>query len=145
VSLGIDNMFSDYFEVVRAAVMMARIKQHDAVAILAKDALRLATMGGARALGLDAEIGSLEAGKRADLMVLDYDAFGLRPTLDPVQNLVYHGHAKDVQTVLVDGAVVVDDGRLVHADAASLVTDAEQAAQAAWDRFVAKHGGIIAG
>ncbi len=144
VSLGIDNMFSDHFEVVRAAVTMARIKTQDAVALKAPDALRLATMGGARALGLEKEIGSLEAGKRADLMILDYEAFGLRPTLDPVQNLVYHGHAKDVETVLVDGVPVVDGGVLTRADAARLLRDAELAAQSAWDRFAAKYGGIIA-
>jgi cytosine/adenosine deaminase-related metal-dependent hydrolase len=144
VSLGIDNMFSDHFEVVRAAVMMARIKTEDAVAILAPDALRLATIEGARALGLEAQIGSLEAGKRADLMILDYEAFGLRPTLDPVQNLAYHGHAKDVETVLVDGQVVVDNGTITAVDTASLISDAEQAAQSAWGRFVTKYGDTIA-
>jgi cytosine/adenosine deaminase-related metal-dependent hydrolase len=144
VSLGIDNMFADYFEVVRASVTMARIKAGHAEAILAKDALRLATMGGARALGLDKEIGSLEKGKRADLIVLDYRRFGLRPTLDPVQNLVYHAHARDVETVMVDGRVVVDGFKLVHADETRLVDDAEDAAQAAWGRFEKKYGGISA-
>jgi len=144
VSLGIDNMFADHFEVVRAAVLMARIKAENPQAILAKDALRLATMGGAKALGLDKEIGSIEPGKRADLMVLNYRGFGLRPTLDAVQNLVYHAHAKDVETVLVDGQVVVEDGALCHADGAALVDEAESAAQEAWGRFVAKYGDTIA-
>jgi len=144
VSLGIDNMFADHFEVVRAAVLMARIKAGHPQAILAKDALRLATMGGAKALGLEKEIGSIEPGKRADLMVLDYRNFGLRPTLDAIQNLVYHAHAKDVETVLVDGRIVVDEGVLCHADGGSLVDDAESAAQEAWGRFVAKYGDIIA-
>ena len=120
VGLGIDNMFADYFDVVRACVLMARIRAHDAVTMLTPEALELATLGGARALGLDREIGSIEAGKRADLVVLDYRAFGLTPTLDPVQNLVYHGHAKDVETVLVDGRVVVDERRLVHVDGLAL-------------------------
>lgn len=144
VSLGIDNMFADHFEVVRAAVMMARIKAHDPQAILARDALRLATMGGARALGREADLGSIEPGKLADLMVMNYRGFGLRPTLDPVQNLVYHGHSKDVETVLVNGEIVVDGGELVNADAATLVDTAEDAAQEAWSRFVAKYGDIIA-
>jgi 5-methylthioadenosine/S-adenosylhomocysteine deaminase len=78
------------------------------------------------------------------LVVLDYRAFGLTPTLDPVQNLVYHGHSKDVETVLVDGRVVVDDGRLVHADATALIDAAQDAATASWRRFVAKYGGIMA-
>ena len=144
VSLGIDNMFADQFEVVRAAVMMARIKAEDAQAILAADALKLATIDGARALGRESDLGSIEPGKIADLMVLDYRRFGLRPTLDPVQNLVYHGHSKDVETVLVDGEVVVEGGKLVHADETTLTDGAEAAAQAAWSRFVAKYGDIIA-
>ena len=77
-------------------------------------------------------------------MVLDYRAFGLTPTLDPVQNLVYHAHAKDVETVLVDGRVVVDNGRPVHVDGAALVDAAQEAATGAWRRFVAKYGGIMA-
>ena len=137
-------MFADYFDVLRACVLMARIRAHDATTMLTPEALELATMGGARALGLDREIGSIEAGKRADLVVLDYRAFGLTPTLDPVQNLVYHAHAKDVETVLVDGRVVVDERRLVHADGAALVDAAQDAATAAWSRFVAKYGGIMA-
>jgi cytosine/adenosine deaminase-related metal-dependent hydrolase len=144
VSLGIDNMFADYFDVLRACVLMARIRARDATTMLTPQALELATMGGARALGLEREIGSIEAGKRADLVVLDYRAFGLTPTLDPVQNLVYHGHAKDVETVLVDGRVVVEGGRLVHADGGALLDGAQEAATGAWQRFVAKYGGIMA-
>jgi len=144
VSLGIDSMFADYFDVLRACVLVARIRTHDATTMLAPQALRLATMGGARALGLEKEIGSLEPGKRADLVILDYRAFGLTPTLDPVQNLVYHAHARDVETVLVDGRVVVDDRRPVHVDAAALVDTAQEAAKAAWRRFIAKYGGIMA-
>ena len=145
VSLGIDNMFADYFDVVRTCVLTARIRARDATTMPAPQALELATMGGARALGLDREIGSIETGKRADLVVLDYRAFGLTPTLDPVQNLVYHGHAKDVETVLVDGRVVVDGRRLVHVDGGALVDAAQEAATATWDRFVTRYGGIMAG
>lgn len=145
VGLGIDNMFADYFDVIRTCVLVARIRERDATTMLTPDALELATMGGARALGLEREIGSIEPGKRADLVVLDYRAFGLTPTLDPIQNLVYHGHAKDVETVLVDGRVVVDDRRPVQVDGGALVDAAQEAATAAWDRFVAKYGGIMAG
>jgi 5-methylthioadenosine/S-adenosylhomocysteine deaminase len=144
VSLASDNMFADYFDVLRAAVLVARIRARDATTMLTPEALRLATMGGATALGLEREIGSIEVGKRADLAVLDFRAFGLTPVLDPIQNLVYHAHAKDVETVLVDGRVVVDGHRLVAVDARALVDGAQEAATAAWSRFVAKYGGIMA-
>ncbi|MGH7319825.1 MAG: amidohydrolase family protein [Candidatus Rokuibacteriota bacterium] len=144
VSLGIDNMFADFFDVLRACVLVARIRARDATTMLAPEALRLATMGGAAALGMASEIGSLEVGKRADLVVLDYRAFGLTPVLDPIQNLVYHAHARDVETVLVDGRVVVDQHRPVNVDARALVDRAQEAATDAWRRFVAKYGGTMA-
>jgi cytosine/adenosine deaminase-related metal-dependent hydrolase len=140
VSLGIDNMFADFFEVLRLCVLVARIRGRDAVTMPSMDAVELATRGGARALGLEAEIGSIEAGKRADLAVLDYRAFGLTPTLDPVQNLVYHAHARDVEMVLVNGRVVVEGGQVLTVDASRLVDRAQDAAVAAWGRFVAKYG-----
>jgi cytosine/adenosine deaminase-related metal-dependent hydrolase len=144
VSLGIDNMFADFFDVLRTCVLVARIRAHDATTMLCPDALELATRAGARALGMEREIGSLEIGKRADLVLVDYRAFGLTPTLDPVQNLVYHAHARDVELVLVDGRVIVEDRRVVAVDAAELVDRAQEAATAAWARFIEKHGGIMA-
>jgi len=65
--------------------------------------------------------------------------------MEPVQNLVYHAHARDVEMVLVDGAVVVDDRRLRTVDAAALIDRAQVAAEAAWGRFAARHGGYMAG
>jgi cytosine/adenosine deaminase-related metal-dependent hydrolase len=144
VGLGIDGMFADHFEVLRSTILMARVKSGDPLAIPAPEALRLATIEGAKALGMAAEIGSIEVGKRADLQVIDCRRFGLRPTLDPVANLVYHAHAADVVTVLVDGHVVVDGGTLVHADAEQLLDAAEDAAQEAWARFIVRHGDVIA-
>ena len=144
VSLAIDNMFSDYFEVVRASVMMARIKTRNPVAISAADGLELATIAGARALGLDDRIGSLEVGKRADLIVVDFRRFGLRPTLDAVQNLVYHARRDDVETVLVDGRILVHEGKVRSVDAFSLIEPAHAAATRAWSRFISKYGGILA-
>ena len=144
VSLAIDNMFSDYFEVVRACVMMTRIKTGEAEIMLAPDALELGTIAGARALGLENETGSLEVGKRADLMVVDFSRFGLRPTLDPVQNLVYHARRDDVEMVLVDGEILVEGGEVRTVDAKELVESAHGAATAAWQRFVGKYGSTMA-
>ena len=144
VSLAIDNMFADHFEVLRAAVTMARIKTGDAVIMQCPEALRLATMGGAEALGMGAEIGSIEPGKRADLQMLDFRRFGLTPVLDPVRNLVYHAHATDVELVMVEGRVLVEDFELKSVDAGALLDAAAVAAGAAWERFVAKYGDVIA-
>ncbi len=144
VALGIDNMFGDYFDVLRAAVTGARIKTQDPVALVSADALEMATMGGARAMGMEREIGSLEPGKRADLIMLDYQALGLQPVLDPVQNLVYHAHAHNVDLVMVDGNVLVDGGELTTVERDAVIDAARRASQAAWGRFEAKYGGPIA-
>jgi 5-methylthioadenosine/S-adenosylhomocysteine deaminase len=130
VALGIDNMFGDYFDVLRAAVMCARI--------------HMATVGGARAMGLEREIGSLEPGKRADLIMLDFRALGLQPVLDPVQNLVYHAHAGNVDLVMVDGSVLVEHGELTTVDRRDVIDAASRAAKAAWGRFETKYGGTMA-
>ena len=66
---------------------------------------------------------------------------GLTPVNDPVTTLVYHGHAKDVDMVLVDGEVVVTDGRVQTADQDDLVARAGVAADAAWERFAERYGG----
>jgi 5-methylthioadenosine/S-adenosylhomocysteine deaminase len=144
VALGIDNMFGDYFDVLRTAVTCARIKMEDPVALVSIDALEMATIGGARAMGMEREIGSLEPGKRADLIMLDYRALGLQPVLDPVQNLVYHAHARDVELVMVDGNVLVDGGEITTIDRDAVIDAAKLASQAAWGRFEAKYGGPIA-
>jgi 5-methylthioadenosine/S-adenosylhomocysteine deaminase len=144
VALGIDNMFGDYFDVLRAAVMCARIKMEDPIAINANDALHMATVGGARAMGLENEIGSLERGKRADLIMLDFQALGLQPVLDPVQNLVYHAHAGNVDLVMVDGSVLVERGEPTTIDRREVIDAASRAAKVAWDRFETKYGSSMA-
>jgi cytosine/adenosine deaminase-related metal-dependent hydrolase len=81
----------------------------------ALQALELATLGGARALGLEKEIGSLEPGKRADLIVVDVRAPHTTPRFDPVSTLVYSARSSDVRHVIVDGRVLVRDGGLTEA------------------------------
>jgi 5-methylthioadenosine/S-adenosylhomocysteine deaminase len=144
VGLGIDNYFSDHFDTLRACIGVARIRAHDGEVMLAPEALALATIGAARALDKADEIGSLEPGKRADIQVIDCRALGLSPLLDPVRTFVYHAHSHNVETVLVNGEVMVEGGVPVNADPLALVDAAQEAADAAWSRFIAKYGGILA-
>ena len=145
VGLGIDNYFSDFFDVVRSCIAVARIRADDPEVMQASEALELATMGSARALGMDEHIGSLEKGKKADLQIVDMRRFGLTPVTDPIGTLVYHAHAKDVDTVMVDGKVVVREGRLLSADEEQLIANAAPAADAAWSRFVDRFGSYAVG
>jgi len=86
-------------------------------------ALEMATLGGARALGLEREIGSLEIGKRADFILLDLSDPRFAPGNDLVRHLVYAGRAADVVTTVVDGEVLMDDRRLTRLDPATVAAE----------------------
>jgi 5-methylthioadenosine/S-adenosylhomocysteine deaminase len=86
-------------------------------------ALEMATLGGARALGLEREIGSLEVGKRADLILIDLSDPRFAPGNDLARHLVYAGRAADVVTTIVDGEVLMEDRRLTSLDASTVTTE----------------------
>lgn len=140
ITLGIDNYFADHFDVMRACIAVGRIRTGDATFLSACEVLRFATMGAARALGLDREVGSIEPGKKADLQLVDMRRVGITPVTDPVSTLVYHAHANDVRTVLVDGKLVVKDGRPLTFDEAALIAEAQAASDAVWARFEKRYG-----
>lgn len=144
VGLGIDNYFSDYFDLIRSCIAVARINANDPTVLPANEALGLATIDAARALGLDRLTGSLEVGKRADLQIVDMRRYGLMPVNDPLRTLVYHAHARDVETVMVDGRTVVRDGEVVGESEEALLDEAGKASDAAWARFFERHGGYDA-
>ena len=144
VGLGIDNYFSDYFELLRACITSARIRGERPDILSAPEALALGTIEAARAIGLGDEVGSLEVGKQADLQIVDMRRYGLTPVNDPVATLVYHGHAKDVEAVMVAGRWVVRDGKVLGIDEAAMIDEAGSAAEAAWSRFAERHGGYVA-
>ena len=90
----------------------------------------MATRAGARTLGLDAEIGSIEPGKRADLIVVDRDRPHLATGPDPYSTLVYAARGSDVRTTIVDGDILVDGFTPVRIDRAEVVAAARLAAGA---------------
>ena len=97
-------------------------------------ALELGTIGGARALGMDDEIGSLEVGKKADVILVDLGRVHMRPINNLVNNLVYCASAShDVETVLVDGKIVVEDHKLLPWEEEAVIAEAEAYAH---QRFV---------
>lgn len=135
LSLGTDNMHADMVEVMRWALAVGRIQQGTVTAEWQPETVfEMATLGGARAMGLEAEIGSLVPGKRADLVLLDLRRPHLTPANDPLGTLVHTGQGRDVETVIVDGEIVVEDGRPTKADAEAIRTEAEAAIAALWAR-----------
>ena len=114
VGIGTDGVSSvpshDFFEELRTAVSMARARDEDAGALSATEVLELGTLGGARALGLDDEVGSLVPGKRADLAIVTLSGTPYVPWEDPAAAVVYGGGSHQVLATLVDGEVRYERG-----------------------------------
>jgi 5-methylthioadenosine/S-adenosylhomocysteine deaminase len=133
VSLGADgaacNNRLDIFDEMRLAGLIQSLRRAPG-AVTARDVVRMATREGARALGLDDEIGSIEVGKRADLVLVRRDRPHMSPGVDPYSTLVYATRGSDVRATIVDGALLVDEGRLVREDPIEIATVARQEAKA---------------
>ena len=133
VSLGADgaacNNRLDMFEEMRLAAVLQSVRLGPG-ALPARDAVWMATREGARALGLEAEIGSVEPGKRADLIVVGLDRPHLAPGSDPYSTLVYAARGTDVRHTVVDGEVLVRDSRPVRLDPAEVTAGARREAAA---------------
>jgi 5-methylthioadenosine/S-adenosylhomocysteine deaminase len=128
VSLGADgaacNNRLDMFTEMRSMALMQKAL-HGPEALPAGQALRIATMGGAKALGLAKEIGSLESGKRADVIVVNLNSVHSTPhARDLVSALVYSAQTSDVKTVIIDGWLVMKDKELLTIDELSACGDA---------------------
>ena len=124
VALGTDGAASnnrlDIFGEARLAALLAKAATGDAAALPANVALRMATLDGARALGLEREIGSLEPGKHADVVAIDLGAFEHAPCYDPISHLVHVVGRDQVTDVWVAGERSVRDGALTSLDPAEL-------------------------
>jgi len=130
VSLGTDscavNDNMDMFEAMRVAAFLQKVTTMDPSVLPAAQAFDMGTLGGARALGLDDQIGSLEVGKRADVVLVDLSQAHMRPINNLLNNLVYAASAaSDVKTVIVDGTIVVEDHRLLTCDEQTIIAEAE--------------------
>jgi 5-methylthioadenosine/S-adenosylhomocysteine deaminase len=128
VGLGTDGAASnndlDMFEAMRQASFLQKHATRDPRALPARLALRMATIDGARVLGMDREVGSLEAGKRADLLVVSMSAARQIPQYDPFSHLVYVTRGDDVRTVVVNGRVIMRDRKVLTLNEDEVLADA---------------------
>ena len=130
VGLGTDGAASnndlDMFEAMRQAAFLHKLTSGDPSALPAKLAVQMATIDGARALGMDRLTGSLEAGKRADLIVVSMRTARQTPMYDPLSHLVYVTRGDDVQDVIVNGRQVMRNRRVLTLDASSVIEEANR-------------------
>lgn len=134
VGLGIDSCAvsdnTDFFEAMRTMVFLQRVTTMDPKAILGKDALRIATIEGARALGKEHEIGSLEMGKQADILLVDLGNVNTRPYNNLVNNLVFAANSSNIDCVIVGGEILMNKGVFTRFDKESVLDEAEKQASA---------------
>jgi 5-methylthioadenosine/S-adenosylhomocysteine deaminase len=130
VGLGTDGAASnndlDMFEAARIASLLHKLQTNDPRAVSAKEALAMATIGGARALGMDKQIGSLERGKRADLIVVAVNGARQTPMYDAISHLVYVTRGDDVQTTIVHGKVLMRDRKVLTLDEGAVLKEARE-------------------
>jgi 5-methylthioadenosine/S-adenosylhomocysteine deaminase len=141
VAIGTDNVAAnnsyDMIAEMRVAGLVAAHRERRAQPISSRELVRMSTIEGARALGLDHEIGSLEAGKAADIISIDLRGAGYSETPDPETLLVYSGSGRDVRHVWVAGEQLVRNRELTRRDYAPIRADYSAAYAAFWARVTA--------
>lgn len=139
IAMGTDNNSQDMLEVMRMGLVTERILRDDATQPQPEDILRDTTQGGAYALRQHAAIGSLEVGKKADLIVVDTQRSHLVPTMRIVSCWLHNGQAGDVEAMMVDGKFLMRDRQVLTLDEASLVKEADKIGRRAWNQLLQRY------
>lgn len=130
VSIGTDGASSnndlDMWEEMRTASLLQKVDSHDACAIPAYTALKMATVNGAKAIGREGELGQLSAGAFADILLVDIEKPHLYPHTNLVSELAYSAHASDVNTVIINGKIVVENRNCLTMNAAEVCSTAQK-------------------
>ena len=134
ITLGTDNMAEDMVEVMRTALFMERVRRRDGRQPTPEQALAWATRNGYRALGVP-DGGWLAPGNRADLILIDFRRPHLTPALRVVSTFLHQGQASDVEAVMVDGAWIMRDRRVLTLDEPAIVAEADRIARRAWSKL----------
>src|SRR5687768_11535667 len=137
IGLGTDTYPLDIVAEMRYASLISRLVERNAAGARAADVFNAATIGGANALGRS-ELGRLAPGAKADVIIINLRTTRYGPARDPINALVEYGSGADVETVIVDGELVVDNGRSTRIDEDELFAQANAGAQRAWDGWATR-------
>jgi len=135
IAMGTDNNTTDLFEVMRVAMITERIRRDDEFPGLhpqPEDVLEDATLGSARAVRQQATIGSLEIGKKADILVLDTQRIHLVPAVRIVSAWIHNGQPNDIESVMIDGRFVMRDRKMLTVDEAAIIAEADKVGRRVW-------------
>jgi len=139
IANGTDNNTNDMFEVMRVALLTERIRRDDPRPGLRpqpEDILDDATAGGAHAVGQATALGSLEVGKKADLLVLDTQRIHLVPAMRIVSAWIHNGQPSDIESVMVDGKFVMRDRKILTLDEPRIIADADRVGRRVWAKVL---------
>ena len=131
MALGTDTFPQDMLHEMQIAAIVSKLVESDPRVATARDVFTSATLGGARALSRD-DLGRITPGAKADLVLINLETLSMSPIRDPLKNLVFSASRHDVDTVFVDGRIVVDRGRIEGIDERALARDAQAAAERLW-------------
>lgn len=139
IAMGTDNNTQDMLEAMRMALVMERIIRDDNIRPQPDDILCETTMGGAYALRKQGDIGSLEVGKKADLIVVDTQRAHLVPTMRIVSAWIHNGQAGDIEASMVDGNFIMRDRQVLTMDEGAIIKAADEIGRRAWNRLLARY------
>jgi cytosine/adenosine deaminase-related metal-dependent hydrolase len=125
MTIGTDAFPMDMILEMRHAAIMGKVAERDSLAVTARDVFNAATLAGAKALGRD-DLGRLAPGAKADILVVDLTSLHMGLIDDPIKTLIYMGSQRDIETVIVDGKVVVEGGRVPGVDEEELAKKANE-------------------
>jgi cytosine/adenosine deaminase-related metal-dependent hydrolase len=135
IAMGTDNNTTDLFEVMRVALITERVRRDDefpGVRPQPEDVLEDATLGSARAVRQQRMLGTLEVGKKADILVLDTQRIHLVPAVRIISAWVHNGQPNDIESVMIDGRFVMRDRKVLTVDEARIIADADRVGKRVW-------------
>jgi cytosine/adenosine deaminase-related metal-dependent hydrolase len=138
VSIGTDTAPQDMLNEMRIASYVSKLADWDCHSGSSREIFNSATLGGARGIGRD-DLGRIAPGALADIAVVSMDSLNMVPVRDPIRNLVNCAQRSDVQTVIVNGEIIVDKGRLLTIDEEKLVEEVQKTTEGIWDRIPENH------
>jgi 5-methylthioadenosine/S-adenosylhomocysteine deaminase len=138
VSIGTDTAPQDMLNEMRIASYVSKLADWDCHSGSSREIFNSATLGGAKGIGRD-DLGRIAPGALADIAVVSMDSLNMVPVRDPIRNLVNCAQRSDVQTVIVNGEIIVDEGSLLTIDEEKLVEEVQKTTEGIWDRIPENH------
>lgn len=134
MTLGTDTCAQNIIQAMRWAAVVSKLVDRQTEIATAREVFNAATLGGAQALGRD-DLGRIAPGAKADLLIFDTETLNMAPLRDPVKNLVYYAEMQDLDTVIIDGETVLENGRVVHADEREAARNLQRAGERMWPQM----------